>query len=68
MVLANVGIDNDSQSQVDNDNGSQKEIDNDSQSQKKSEPSFYGLLEWVKTGYSFGSFRATRRFNFGGTT
>jgi len=29
-----VGIDNDSQSQVDNDNGSQKEIDNDSQSQK----------------------------------
>tara|TARA_B110000495_G_C22407938_1_gene259784 strand:- start:2 stop:133 length:132 start_codon:yes stop_codon:yes gene_type:complete len=34
MVLANVGIDNDSQSQVDNDNGSQKENDNDSQSQK----------------------------------
>jgi|TARA_R110001606_G_scaffold524_1_gene2051 hypothetical protein len=34
MVLANVGIDNDSQSQVDNDNGSQKEIDNGSQSQK----------------------------------
>jgi len=35
MVLANVGIDNDSQSQVDNDNGSQKENDNDSQSQKR---------------------------------
>jgi len=34
MVLANVGIDNDSQSQVDNDNDSQKENDNDSQSQK----------------------------------
>tara|TARA_R110002111_G_C5784609_1_gene353746 strand:- start:199 stop:330 length:132 start_codon:yes stop_codon:yes gene_type:complete len=34
MVLANVGIDNDSQSQVDNDNGSQKENDNGSQSQK----------------------------------
>jgi hypothetical protein len=35
MVLANVGIDNDSQSQVDNDNGSQKENDNGSQSQKR---------------------------------